>query len=127
MALPPRIPAVPTPPTEGGGNVVPLPRSAPNCTLVEWRPTAGDSALIGRCTIRFAGGWTVAFIPIFRSQDGSLSAGVPSMPQLGSDGTHMRDQNGKKKYAPIISFADQDARARWNAAVLSALNAGGIK
>jgi len=94
--------------------------------LVEWRPVENNPSLVGRATVRFAGGWTVSSIPIFRRADGSLSARVPSSPIIGPDGTHLRGDDGKKKYAAIISFEGKEAKARWDSAVLAALHDAGI-
>jgi hypothetical protein len=94
--------------------------------LVDYRPTDGTSALAARCSVAFPGGWIVSQIPIFRRTDGSLSAGVPSLPILAADGSHARDADGKKRYAPIITFADAAARDRWNNAIIDALHAAGI-
>ena len=111
---------------DDGGRVVPL-RPPSACRLAEWKPAAGDSALLGRATVAFQGGWVVAFIPIFRAADGALSASSPSMPILDQSGQHLRDAaSGKKRYTSIISFESADARARWNSAILAALSAGGI-
>ena len=39
--------------------------------LVEWKPTTGQSsALIGKATICFAGGWTISGIPVFQGAGG---------------------------------------------------------
>jgi hypothetical protein len=65
-------------------------------------------------------------IPIFRRADGDLSAGTPSVPLMGADGTHLRGADGKKRYVPIVTFENEDARSRWNAAILAALADGGI-
>ena len=101
-------------------------RSERLARLTDWRPVADNASLAGRATIAFSGGWIVAFIPIFRRADGGLSAGAPSMPILAADGTHQRDEHGKRRYAPVISFADRDARERWDQTVLGALRDGGI-
>jgi hypothetical protein len=94
--------------------------------LVEWRPVDANPSLVGRCTITFPGGWTVNSIPIFRRKDGTLSVGAPSTPVLASDGTHARDENGKKRYLPIITFENKEARQRWEAIVLAVLADAGI-
>jgi len=105
----------------------PHPTTTSGARLVEWRPS-GDSAsaLAGRCTVTFSGGWTVSHIPIFRRDDGTLSPGVPSVPILGPDGTHARGDDGKRRYAPVISFENREARTRWNSAITGALNGAGI-
>jgi hypothetical protein len=95
--------------------------------LVEWKPSAGQSsALIGKATICFAGGWTISGIPVFQSADGSLSVGTPDAPLVDRDGVQLRDENGKRRYGKIISFATPDARKRWQRLALGALAAAGI-
>jgi hypothetical protein len=95
--------------------------------LLEWRPASGNSALVGKASIRFSGGWIVSNVPVFRRADGSLSAGPPDAPLVGADGQQLTDENGKKRYTKIISFETQDARARWNEAVLAAVAEAGIQ
>jgi hypothetical protein len=95
--------------------------------LVEWKPTTGQSgALIGRATICFAGGWTISSIPVFQSADGSLRVGTPDAPLVDRDGVQLRDENNKRRYSKIVSFATPEARKRWQILVLGALAAGGI-
>jgi len=101
------------------------PRSSDPCRLVEWKPLA-SGALLGKATIAFTGGWIVAGIPIFRRADGSLSAGGPDTPVVGSDGVQLRDGEGRRRYAKVISFETSEARERWNRAVLDALRVAGI-
>ena len=106
--------------------LAPAPRAERQCRLVEWRPIDNNPSLAGRCTITFSGGWTVSAIPIFWRKDGALSPGVPSTPILAADGTHARDDAGKKRYLAVITFENKEARARWDGAVLGALAAAGI-
>lgn len=96
------------------------------CRIAEWRPIDGNPTLAGRCTVTFGGGWTIAGVPIFRRADGTLSAGVPSIPLLGADGTHLRDDSGKKRYLPIVTFESDEARTRWRDAIADALADAGI-
>lgn len=90
----------------------------PACRLLDWYAFKGESALVGKATIEFPGGWIVAGIPVFRRQDGSLSAGGPDAPIVDKDGRHATDQGGKKRYAKIITFKDRAAQARWERLVL---------
>jgi hypothetical protein len=94
--------------------------------LRDWRPwSQPNNSLIGHATIAFTGGWTVSSIPIFRRADGSLSAGVPNAAQLDGEG-RVKLRDGKRVYTAVITFADADARSRWNRAVLGALADAGI-
>jgi hypothetical protein len=94
--------------------------------MLEWRPAAGNSSLLGKATIRFNGGWIVAGVPIFRQADGSLSAGTPDAPLIGPNGAQLIDDAGKRRYGKVISFEGSEARRRWNDAVVDAVTAAGI-
>jgi hypothetical protein len=94
--------------------------------MLEWRPAAGTSSLLGKATIRFNGGWIVTGVPIFRRADGSLSAGTPDAPLVGPDGAQLVDDAGKRRYGKVISFDGSEARRRWNDAVVDAVIAAGI-
>jgi hypothetical protein len=107
--------------------VVVAPRGERMARMLEWRPAAGNSALVGKATIRFPGGWIVSGIPIFRRADGTLSAGTPDAPLVGPDGQQLVDDEGKKRYGRVISFDGAAARERWNDAVLAAVAEGGIR
>jgi hypothetical protein len=103
----------------------PVARSERGCRVIDWKPF-DTGGLIGKATITFAGGWTVAGIPIFRRADGSLSAGTPDAPLVDASGNQLRDAEGKRRYSKIISFENAAARDRWNRAVLAALADAGI-
>lgn len=102
-----------------------LDRSAPLCRLVTWTPAPASGRLVGWATVSFSGGWRVASIPIFRAE-GALSAGVPSIPMTGHDGSPLRDADGRRRYTQIITFETAEARTRWSTAVLSALREAGV-
>lgn len=44
-----------------------------------------------------------------------------SKPMLSKDGQALRDDNGKIRYSPVVSFESKQARDRFNVAVLAAL------
>jgi hypothetical protein len=94
---------------------------------VQWAPWPfPNNSLIGHATIAFAGGWTVHRIPVFRTDGGGLSAGVPNAAELDAEGRVKTRQDGKRAYNAVISFETKDARRRWQESVLAALAAGGI-
>jgi hypothetical protein len=98
-----------------------------SCRLLSWKPwDRPGSSLLGHCSVSFQGGWCIHDVPIFVRGDGSLSAGTPSMPELGADGTVRVKADGKKAYHPIVTFETAEGRARWNRLILGALAAGGI-
>jgi hypothetical protein len=93
--------------------------------LVKYEPwSLPNASLIGHASIDFSG-WVVARIPIFRRDDGSLSAGGPSAAEVDAEG-RQRLNNGKRRYWSVVTFASSDAWDRWQRAVLGALAAGGI-
>jgi hypothetical protein len=94
---------------------------------VEWKPWPFDNpSLIGHATIAFAGGWVINAIPVFKRSDGSISAGVPSLPTLDGEGRVKLKPDGKRDYHAVISFESGEARERWQRLVLGALDAAGI-
>jgi hypothetical protein len=97
------------------------------CVLREWKPNANAGSLAGKATVAFSGGWIVSNIPIFRRGDGSLSAGAPDMPLVGPDGTQLVDEDGRRRYAKVISFETPAARIRWNDAIVDALGDAGVQ
>jgi hypothetical protein len=101
-------------------------RAARPCRLVEWKPWPFDSpSLIGHATVSFAG-WVMTSIPVFRkAESGGLSVGVPSIPQIDTEG-RVRMKDGKRVYTALMNFENAEARERWNRSVLAALTAAGI-
>jgi hypothetical protein len=104
----------------------PVPVSERPCRISEWRPFDGGGSLIGKATVQFRNGLVVAGVPVFRRGDGSLSVGTPDAPLVDADGQQLRDADGKRRYAKVISFATQDGRERWNRTILGALADAGI-
>jgi hypothetical protein len=100
-------------------------RAERSCRLVQWAPWPfPNPALLGHCSVAFAGGWVVHQIPVFRGKDG-LSVGVPNAAQIDSDG-RIKLRDGKRQYAAVLSFETGEGRERWRRLVLGALAAGGI-
>jgi hypothetical protein len=54
-------------------------------------------------------------------QNGSRWASPPSKPVLNADRAIQRDPNGKIRYAQMIEFATAEARSRWSAGVVQAV------
>jgi hypothetical protein len=54
----------------------------------------------------------------------SLRAVAPaSKPQIGRDGTVLKEANGRTKYSPVVTFRDKARRDLWSGAVVAALHA----
>jgi hypothetical protein len=110
------------------GDAVSLARAEPRiCVLREWKPSTNPGSLAGKATVAFSGGWIVSNIPIFRRSDGALSPGAPDMPLVGPDGAQLVGEDGKRRYAKVISFETSAARTRWNDAIVHALNEAGVR
>jgi hypothetical protein len=96
-------------------SVEPEPEESRTPRLVDWAPRLNStSTLLGYATVSF-GGWVIHAIPVFRSaDDGSLSAGSPSIPK------------GPGSWEKVVTFDSGADRKRWTAAVLMALAGAGI-
>jgi hypothetical protein len=90
--------------------------ATPRMALESFRPLVKGS-LRGFATVRLPNGLTIADCAVCTSH-GKFWASLPSKPILDRDGRHMADENGKKRYAPILSWADRDTADRWSAAVV---------
>jgi hypothetical protein len=98
------------------------------CRLLRFAPwRLPNPSLHGHADVEFAGGWRIHQIPIFRTRDGSLRVGVPSIPMLDAEGRVRLDRDGKRQYVSAISFASNDARDRWFRMIGGALDAAGIR
>ena len=107
-------------------SIAPL-RAERTCRLVQWTPWPfPNPALIGHCSIAFAGGWQVHRIPVFRKGDGTISCGAPEAADLDRDGRIKLKPDGKKLYGKVITFETGEAKARWDRMVLGALAEAGV-
>lgn len=95
------------------------------CKLPASKPWSygSNSSLRGHASVAFSGAWIVHRVPIFRTRDGSLSAGTPSIPELDSEG-RIKVRDDDERYAPFISFETATARQRWQEVVPA--NQGGM-
>jgi hypothetical protein len=100
-------------------------RSDGQARLLNYRPWSRPGSLIGHADVAF-GSLQILRIPLFRKADSTVGVGVPSCPELGPDGRVRTDDSGKRLYWPLVTFADADARERWQRAVLGALDAAGV-
>ena len=89
--------------------------------ILDWRPLT-KGALRGFAKIEMPSGMIISDVTVLTGANGP-GASPPSKPQIGRDGTVMKDQTGKIKYTPIIEFTSKEVRDRWSAQVIEALRA----
>jgi hypothetical protein len=89
--------------------------------IVEQFRPINRHTLRGFARVRFASGMVMDEVGIHRAGNGNLWAAPPARPQLDPDGRALRDPRDKIRYAPLISFATPEVRARWSAEVCTAV------
>jgi hypothetical protein len=62
---------------------------------------------------------------VFRTAEGGISVGTPTMAQLDGEG-RVKLRDGKRDYKSVFSFESNEARQRWRNMITAALAAGGI-
>jgi hypothetical protein len=87
----------------------------PRMTLESFKPLR-KGALLGFATVRLPNGLIVSDCAVCTSH-GKVWASLPSKPIIGRDGQHV-EEGGKKKYAPILTWADRPTADKWSAAVV---------
>lgn len=85
--------------------------------LEAFRRNPKNSTARGFATVRLRNGLVIADIAVCSSH-GRTWASLPSKPILDADGRHATDANGKKRYVPILQWADREVADRWSAAVV---------
>jgi hypothetical protein len=93
--------------------------AAPGVRILEWRPIRKNS-LLGFAKVALPSGLIVSDVTVLTSNGGPW-ASPPSKPMISRDGAVLKDDNGKIKYAPVISFASKTLRDRFSHAVIEAL------
>lgn len=87
--------------------------------VLDWRGRRSGS-LRGYCKVRFASGIEIADIGVHQAGS-KIWAAPPSKPMLNRDGAALRDEGGKIKYAPVISFQTHGVRSSWSRQIIAAL------
>jgi hypothetical protein len=122
----PNDPSVPRPSAIRQPDLPALPRQpGDGAKLLTFRPWDRPGSLRGHADVDFSG-WQVYRIAIFRRDDGSLSVGSPTAPELDAEGRHRIGDDGKRVYWPLIRFGSREARQRFERTVLAALAAAGV-
>ena len=88
----------------------------PRMALESFKPMV-KGALRGFATVRLPNGLTIADVTVCTSH-GKTWASMPSKPILDREGRHA-EQDGKKRYAPILQWADRATADRWSDAVVA--------
>jgi hypothetical protein len=94
----------------------------PKMRLLWWKPIAKGSSLRGFAAVELPIGLKVHDIPVLASH-GKIWASLPSKPQVGKDGQHRKDANGKPAYTPILEWRNRDLSARFSDAVVALVRA----
>jgi hypothetical protein len=88
-------------------------------TISDWKPRQSGT-LRGFCTAHLPSGMSLHEVSV-HTRNGSWWASPASKPMLSREGTALRDESGKVRYSPIVSFTDKQARDRLSQAVVDAL------
>jgi hypothetical protein len=89
--------------------------------LLEWRPLKQNS-LRGFATVRIGAALKVADVTVHCSA-GRRWASMPSKVQINKEGVALRDERGKMKYVPLISWMDKGTADRFSEGVIQAIEA----
>jgi hypothetical protein len=94
--------------------------SLPAIVISNWKARASGS-LVGFFTVQVPSGLVFNEL-MLHERNGQFWLSFPSKPMIGADGGVMRDENGKARYdAPLISFANWEAKERFTQLVIAAL------
>ena len=89
--------------------------------IVEWVSRESGS-LRGFVTSKMRSGMVIHEAGAFE-QNGKWWVAPPGKPMISRDGVVMRDDKGKIRYSPVVTFADKSTSKRWSDAVIQALHA----
>lgn len=89
--------------------------------LLEWRPLKQNS-LRGFATVRIGSALKVTDVTVHCSA-GRRWASLPSKVQINKDGAALRDERGKMKYVPLLSWLDKATADRFSEGVIQAIEA----
>ncbi len=93
--------------------------SAIQIFVSDWRPLR-KGALRGFVTATLPSGMILHEISVLET-NGKAWCSPPSKPMVDRDGRVMLDDNGKRRYSPIIEFSSKEIRDRFSASVIAAL------
>jgi hypothetical protein len=87
--------------------------------LVDWKSVVKGS-LRGFAKVRLGRTLLINDVPVL-SSNGRVWAAMPGKPLVGADGTGLRDDKGKQRYAPVLEWTSRDASDRFSEAVVAAV------
>jgi hypothetical protein len=91
-------------------------------TLISWRPCRRNT-LRGFTAVELPSGLRIMEIPVHVTA-GRAWAGLPARPMVdNATGTALRDERGKIRYSPVLSWRDRDLADRWSDAVVALVRA----
>ena len=96
--------------------------------VLEWRPLPSRPGrmLAGFATVGFPSGFIVHEIAIFRDETkGACWAKPPSRAMLDNAGNSLKDESGRARYAPIVSFATKESGRQFSDLVIEAMRTAG--
>jgi hypothetical protein len=87
--------------------------------LLEWKPVRRNT-LVGFARVRLGRSLIISDITV-HVRYGRRWAAMPARPQIDRDGTVLRDDGGKIKYAKILEWSDRDTAGSFSETVCSAV------
>ena len=89
--------------------------------LLDWRPVRKNT-LRGFAKVQFSSGLTIGEIAVHR-HGSRVWAQPPARPWIEDDQL-VRDERGRVRYQPLISFATHGVQSSWSRQVIRAVRAG---
>jgi len=96
-------------------------RAQARLRLLDWKPLTRNS-LRGFASVELPNGLAIADISVHVSH-GKAWASLPAKPQLNSEGTARRGDDGKVIYTPVLRWRDRTLQDGFSAAVVQAIEA----
>jgi hypothetical protein len=86
--------------------------------LLNWRAVRKGETLRGFASVELPSGMILHEVAVHLAANRRGWASPPARPLLDRDGRHMRDANGKGRWAPLIEFATRERSDAFSALVL---------
>ena len=84
--------------------------------LVDWRPLR-QNTLCGFATVRITPGVVIHDLPIHTGGAGAYAL-WPGKPQIDRSGRVLTDENGRRRYTPVVEIPDPGLRERLSSAIV---------